>query len=506
MAVNIKKEFGQTRNRNSENSTLVYGKVPPQAPELEEAVLGAIMLERDKLEEVLQIIKTPEVFYVDAHQKIFSAIKALFETHYPVDLLTVTEQLKKQNELEVVGGPYFLTNLTMNVVSSAHVEAHSQFVVEKFIQRELIRISGQGVQNGYEDSVDPFMLVDNTITQLMDLLQSTIKNDPVHISHISKEVTRDAMDKRDQEIDYNGPRIGLRKIEEYLHCWQPGDLNIVGARPSVGKTAFMLQLAVNAATDLEAPTPVGIFSLEMQAASIVQRVQSNNSEVALKNIRRPFKMSQQDFDNYVNSSDKVGKMPIYIDDTAGITLTEFRAKAKKLFMKNGVKLFIIDYLQLMRGDGYNRENIISEISRGLKEIAKELDVTIIALSQLNRATAKAASNIPQLSDLRESGAIEQDADIVFLLHRASDTELKSHPELRGQLSVYIAKHRNGKTTEDEPIELHFQGHIQRITDSAQAEFDGFRPLTDAEKKGTSYENVDMARPSTNTGVKDDLPF
>ena len=488
---------------------LIYGRIPPQATDVEAKVLGAIMLERDKLDDVLTIIPDREVFYDTRNQIIYEAICSLYKSGDVVDLITVTQKVIKDGFLEQVD-PGYLTELTMEVVTSAHVEAHARLLMEKYMLRRAITIAGDLLSKGYDTGTDPFELIDSAETSLMQLLQVTAKREPQHIAAISRKNIIEAGEKRETKLVYNGPRIGIEKLEEYLICWQPTDLVIVGARPSTGKTAFALQLAINASTT---GTPVMFFSLEMGAEALVQRVESNISDVMLKDIRRPALISDSLWEKYTASEKKLSGLPIYIDDTAGLSISEFRAKAKKFHKKYGVKLFIIDYLQLMQGDAnaFNREAEISSISRALKKVGKELNVTVIPLSQLNRVSARGTDNVPQMSDLRESGAIEQDADVVILMHRPSEKEIAqilkdTGKDLSNKTRFDIAKHRNGEVKSN--IQLHFHKEYQRITDYGpyeQAEITppGFRPMTDEEKQGTSYQKDYKTLAS---GEKDDLPF
>ncbi len=504
------KDFGNTRQR-SDISVGVYGKVPPQDPELEKVILGAMLLETDKLDEVISMVKHPEAFYVDAHQMIFSAILELYHLEVKVDIMTVMGQLRKMMQLDLIGGAGYLTELTMNVVSSAHVEDHCKLMLEYYLKREAIRVAGQMLKGAYDDSVDAFDLVDMADSQLIQVLNDTVNNDPIQVGAISRSNIKSAIEKREKEITHDGPGIGLKKLEEVLICWQPADFVVIGARPSTGKTAFALQLAMNAATHAERPTGVGIFSLEMGGGSLVDRMHSNVSRVTLKNIKQPVTIDQGTFDRYILSDSKLSDMPIYIDDSGNATLTSLKAKIKKLVKKRGVRLVIIDYLQLVEldnaGSNMNREQEISKISRGLKQLAKVLDITIIALSQLNRTSTGRADNIPKTSDLRESGAIEQDADVIMLLYRPSDEEIKKNPDLEGILIVIIGKHRNGETRiGKDSIKLYFDKSTQYISDygpteqqqihmpTASMPGENFRPLTKEEKMGV--DKLD----------NDDLPF
>lgn len=490
------------RSDKRDNAHMVYGKIPPQAPELEQLVLGAIMLESDKLTDVISILRSPDYFYKSEHQKIYETILLMHEQGSKIDLPLITNKLREYDLLEASGGPLYLTNLTMDVVSSAHVEQHARVIAEKYLQRELIRLSSNVISEAYNETTDVFDLLDKTEGGLMALLQNAIQNEPQHIGVITRKNIKEAAERREQKIVYNGPRIGLTRLAEYLGCWQPKHLVIIGARPSTGKTAFAIQLLLNAATDKENPCACMLFSLEMGVESIGNRIESNVSDVMLRDIKSPAVISDEVFNKYVDSDKKISQMPIYIDETAGLTLTDFRAKAKKYNRKYGVKLFVIDYLQLMEGQGHNRENEIAKISRGLKKVAKELDVTVIALSQLNRLSTRTNDNKPKLSDLRESGAIEQDADVVLLLYRPSEKEEANYPQLKGKLSVDIAKNRDGETKPDRL--LHFQKEYQRITDYGPDEQMDFIPnrwmtMDDALKKANGVDYKTRAANDNNDG-------
>src|SRR6185312_2397175 len=286
MAVNIKKDFGNTRNRKPDITSLVYGKVPPQAPELEEAVLGAVMLEKDKLAEVLEIIQSEDCFYVDAHQKIYAAVRRLFDKGMPVDRLTVTEELRKSNELEIVGGAYYLTRLTMSVLSSAHVEAHSRLVMEKFIQRELIRISGSVISDAYEDSTDVFDLLDKAESGLYEITDKHLRKNFKSLQEVLIRTMNEIDENRKKTDDITGVPSGFAGLDRLTGGWQKTDLIILAARPSVGKTAFALNLAMNASMNSAKAFPVAVFSLEMGAGQIVKRMLSAVSEVGMEAITR----------------------------------------------------------------------------------------------------------------------------------------------------------------------------------------------------------------------------
>lgn len=476
MAVNIKKEFGNTRSRKPDISTLVYGKVPPQAPELEEAILGAIMLEKDKLAEVLEIIQSPDCFYGPANQKIYASIRRLFDKGMPVDLLTVTEELRKSDELELVGGPYYLTNLTMNVVSSAHVESHARIVMEKFIQRELIRISGEIIGSAYEDSTDVFDLLDKAESNLYEITDNHLRKNFTSLKDVLVRTVQEIEEAKNKKDDLTGVPTGFTDLDKLTSGWQKTDLIILAARPAVGKTAFCLNLTMNAAMHANGPFPVAFFSLEMGAGQLVKRMLAAVTEVSMDAITKG-RMQEHEFVQMTQRMNKLATAPIFLDDQAALNIFELRAKARRLKQKHDIKLIVIDYLQLMQGSiekGGNREQEISKISRDLKQLAKELEVPIIALSQLNRSVeSRKESKVPQLSDLRESGAIEQDADMVMFLYRPEyygiNNDEMGQP-IEGETHIHVAKHRNGST---DTVKVRFIKEYQKFTDMPNDSFGGF---------------------------------
>jgi replicative DNA helicase len=467
MAVNIKKDFGVSRTRKPDLTSLVYGKIPPQANELEEAVLGAVMLEKDKLAEVLEIIQSADCFYVDAHQKIYAAIRRLFDKGSPVDLLTVTEELRKNNELEIVGGAYYITRLTMSVVSSAHVEAHARIVMEKFIQRELIRISGEVIADAYEDSTDVFDLLDKAESGLYEITDKHLRKNFMSLSDVLVQTVQEIEEAKNKQEDVTGVPTGFRMLDRLTAGWQKNALIIVAARPAVGKTAFCLNLAMNAAMASPKPFPVAFFSLEMGAGELVKRMLSATTQVSMDAITKG-RMQEHEFIQMTQRMNKLAQASIFLDDQAALNVFELRAKARRLKQKHDIKLIIIDYLQLMQADvnkGGNREQEISKISRDLKSLAKELAIPVIALSQLSRAVeSRKESKVPQLSDLRESGAIEQDADMVMFLYRPEYYGINNDEmgqTIEGETHIHVAKNRAGST---DTIKLRFIKEYQKFED------------------------------------------
>ncbi len=466
---NLNKDRKARRNKSSiDISTMVYGKVPPQAKDLEEAVLGAIMLEKSAFDTVAEILK-PECFYVEAHQRIFKVMQGLQQKSQPIDILTVVEELKSKSDLEVVGGPYFVTRLTNAVVSSAHIEAHARIILQKFIQRELIRISGEILNESYEESTDVFDLLDDAESKLFEITNNHLRKNFDKIDDVLVKTVARIEEMRHKNEDITGVPTGFPTMDKITYGWQSTDLIILAARPSVGKTAFALNLARNAALHPVKPTGVAFFSLEMSAGQLVQRILSAESEIMLEKIARG-KMEEHEMKQlYAKGINRLSEANIFIDDTAALNIFELRAKCRRLKNKHNIGLIIIDYLQLMSGAGdknSNREQEISSISRNLKGLAKELQVPIIALSQLSRAveSRKEGNKMPQLSDLRESGAIEQDADMVMFLYRPEYYEITQNEmgeSNKGETHVRIAKHRNGSL---ETIKLRALLHIQKFVE------------------------------------------
>jgi replicative DNA helicase len=476
---NFNKDRKKGRKPAIDLSTMVYGKVPPQAKDLEEAVLGAIMLDKSAFDTVIEILK-PECFYVDANQRVFRAFQNLAQKSLPIDILTVVEQLKTTEELDMVGGPYYVTKLTNAVVSTANIEAHSRIVLQKFVQRELIRISGEIIGDAYEDSTDVFDLMDDAEDKIFQITNNFLKTDYKEMSSaLAQTINRiDELRKKTDEI--SGVSSGFASLDRITYGWQPTDLIILAARPAVGKTAFALNLARNAAMHPTKPVPVGFFSLEMSAAQLVQRILSAESEILMEKIARG-KLEEHEYQQlHKRGIARLEKAPIYIDDTAALNIFEFRAKARRLVNKHKVGIIIIDYLQLMSGSNDNksgnREQEISTISRNLKALAKELNVPIIALSQLSRAVeTRKESKMPQLSDLRESGAIEQDADMVMFIYRPEYYENfanENGESTRGETHIKIAKHRNGSL---DIVKLRALLHIQKFEEWDDNSGPGFTP-------------------------------
>ena len=407
------------RNASSLMETAMEaGKLPPQAPELEQAVLGALMLERNAVNEAIDILQ-PESFYVDAHRKIFDAILGLFRNDQPIDILTVTEELKKRGDLEMVGGPFYISQLTNKVASSANVQYHARIISQKHILRELIRISAETMHDAYDDSSDVFDLLDKTEQDLYAITSGNLKRNYEPMSDLIQVAIEQIENAKTKTGGVSGVPTGFVQLDKLTAGWQRSDMVIVAARPAMGKTAFVLSMARNIA--VEHKRAVAVFSLEMSSTQLVTRLIASEAGISSEKLRKG-DLNDAEFTILHQHIARLTNAPIFIDDTPGLNIFELRAKARRLKSQHNVDLIIIDYLQLMTagGDskGGNREQEISSISRSIKSIAKELDIPIIALSQLSRAVeTRGGDKRPMLSDLRESGAIEQDADIVCFLYR-----------------------------------------------------------------------------------------
>ncbi len=438
--------------KKTDLSPLMYGKLPPQAPDLENAVLGAIMLEPQKLAEVLEIIQSPDCFYNDANQRIYASVRRLFDNGSRIDFMTVCEDLKKNNELEMVGGSYYVTSLTRDIVSSANIEEHARIVMQKYIMRELIRMSGDVIGDAYEDSTDVFDLLDKAETNLYEITDKHLRKNFSSINTLLAKTIHEIEEQATKKDEMTGTASGFTELDKITNGWQKTDLIILAARPAVGKTAFAMNLALNAALNEKTPTAVAFFSLEMSAGQIVKRMLSCVTEVALGKIIKGA-LADYEIQQLHTRMSKLARASLFIDDQAALNIFELRAKARRLKQKHNIGMIIIDYLQLMQAGADksvgSREQEISKISRDLKGLAKELDIPIIALSQLNRGVeSRKESKMPQLSDLRESGAIEQDADMVMFLYRPEYYGHDKNPDgesVQGETHINIAKHRNGKT-------------------------------------------------------------
>ncbi|MGM0377681.1 MAG: replicative DNA helicase [Bacteroidota bacterium] len=463
-----KNSYGNNNNkrRTPEEMDAELGKVPPQALELEEAVLGALLLEKDAFIQVSEILK-PECFYRESHQHIFQAISNLFMHEQPVDILTVTEEIKKMGKMEEVGGAFYVSQLTGRVASAAHIEYHARIIWQKYLQREMIRIASDLQTRSYDESLDVNDLLDDAENSFYLLSQGTMKKEVTQIDPVIQDSIQRIREAGNRTDGLSGVPSGFTGLDRITSGWQASDLVILAARPAMGKTAFVLSMARNMAVMHE--QPVALFSLEMSNIQLVNRLIVSETEIPSEKIKNgnlaPYEWEQLD-----SKIHTLMGAPIFVDDTPGLNVFELRAKCRRLKKQHDIQAVIIDYLQLMSASGMNpgsREQEVSMISRSLKGLAKELDVPILALSQLNRGVESRSGlegKRPQLADLRESGAIEQDADMVLFIHRPEYYGMYEDSEgysLEGMAEIIIAKHRNGATGD---VRLRFRKELARFED------------------------------------------
>ena len=438
--------------------------LPPQAVELEEAVLGALMLEGDSITTVQEFL-TADAFYLDTHRTIYRAIEELASENKPIDLLTVTEKLKKMKKLKEVGAAPFLAQLTHRVASAMNIEFHATIIAQKYVQRELIRASTEIQKRSYDESSDVTDLIDFAESEIFKVSEGHVKRDVQNASVIFDKAMKAIEEAHAKGGTMNGVPTGFTHLDKLTLGWQPSDLIIIAARPSMGKTAFVLSMARNMAIDYE--KPVAIFSLEMSAVQLMMRLIVAESGLSSADIRSG-KLTAEQWRHLEQTTRALPAAPLFIDDTPALSIYELRSKARRLKAQHDIQILIIDYLQLMTGDVNsrgNREQEVASISRGLKSIAKELNIPIIALSQLNRSIeSRSGLKRPQLSDLRESGAIEQDADIVAFIHRPEYfgfTQDEDGNPTAGMAEIILAKHRNGAT---DTVRLRFRKEQARFLD------------------------------------------
>lgn len=443
----VKRGYNSRKTKGTDLSQL--GKLQPQATDLEEAVLGALMLEKGALNEVIDILN-PDSFYKDAHKEIFEAIVDLFKANEPVDILSVTQKLRKSGKIELVGGPYYITQLTNRVSSAANIEYHARIIVEQAIKRELIRIASETQKDAFEDTTDVFHLLDRVGVEISNVQSGSVMKGPRKSKDVLADVLADASERMNATDEVTGVPSGIVSIDQVTKGWQRTDFVIIAARPAMGKTAFVLTALRNASIDHG--VPVLIFSLEMSDVQLISRLASSEAEVIGDRVQKG-KINQVEFEKLANRTSKLASAPLWVDDTPGISVLQLRAKARRLKHKEDIQLIVVDYLQLVNLEQHekygrgNREQEISTISRALKSLAKELNVPVIALSQLSRAVeTRGGDKRPQLSDLRESGAIEQDADMVAFLYRPEYygiTQDENGMPTKGYAEFLIKKHRNG---------------------------------------------------------------
>ncbi len=510
------KQPNQLKGYKVDKSTIISlekGKIPPQAIDLEEVVLGAMMIDKKGVDEVIDIL-SPDAFYKEAHKHIFEAIFKLFENSEPIDLLTVSSQLKKDAKLDSVGGDFYLISLTQRVSSSAHIEFHARIILQKFIQRSLIKISNEIIEEAYDETKDVFDLLDNAEAKLYEVTQGNVKKSTETAQSLVIQAKKKIEEISNKE-GLSGIPTGFTKLDKLTSGWQPSDLIIVAARPGMGKTALTLTMARNIAVNSN--IPVAFFSLEMSSVQLITRLISSETGLSSEKLRTG-KLEKHEWEQLNVKVKTLEKAPLFIDDTPSLSIFDLRAKARRLASQYGIKMIMIDYLQLMTAGGSqkggNREQEISMISRNLKALAKELNVPVIALSQLSRAVeTRGGSKRPLLSDLRESGAIEQDADIVSFIYRPEyykidewDDEERSPTE--GQGEFIVAKHRNGGL---DNIRLKFIGHLGKFDNLD--DFD--TPFGEFHSKMNAAANDDTFKPDNFPSASDafgdpeddnDVPF
>ena len=440
------------------------GNVPPQATDIEEAVLGAMMVNTDSIDHVMDTLK-PEAFYDLKNRCIFEAMCELFNERSPIDMLTVVEKMRQRGTINDVGGPAKIASLTQQVSTGANVEYYVRILQQKTIQRSLIEASYGILKRAFDVSVTVDDLVRDAQDSVYSAIAGNLKNPYKHVSEIVN-LSMERIERSQKSTGVTGVHSGFHKVDQYTMGWQPGNLIILGARPSVGKTAFALNLARNAAVEFN--EPVAFFSLEMTSIELMDRLIATESGISSDKLKGKLKLLPNEWHALEQSIGRIVKAPIYIDETPGITLTEFVAKSKRLVREKGVKIIFVDYLQLMHSGkpqvgGFSKVQEVTDISNTLKTTAKELNVPIIALAQLNRnlMNRMGSNGKPVLSDLKDSGSIEQDADIVVFLHRPGLIGLAEDLEEQAKTEVIFAKNRNGQVGS---VNMRYVGHLMKFED------------------------------------------
>lgn len=492
------------KSRQIDNNSI---HMQPQAVEIEKMVLGALMIDKDAFSVVSEILH-PETFYEPRSQKIYRAIQTLSLNEDPVDIMTVVEELKREGTLDEVGGPGYILELSSHVASSAHIEYHAKVLAQKYLARQLISFASVIETKAFDETVDVDELMQEAEGSLFELSQKNMRQDYTQIDPVVKQAVEILQKAAANKGGLTGIPTGYTKLDDYTAGWQKSDLVIIAGRPAMGKTSFALSLAKNIAVDYN--TPIAFFSLEMNNVQLVNRLISNVCEIEGKKILNG-QLDDEEWKRLDKNVRKLQAAPIYVDDTPGMSIFELRTKARRLVREKGVKVIMIDYLQLMNANGArfgSRQEEVSTISRSLKGLAKELDIPVLALSQLNR-TVEGREGIegkrPQLSDLRESGAIEQDADMVLFVHRPEYyrifTDEKGN-DLHGKAQIIIAKHRKGGTGD---VLLNFRGEFTRFENPTDSDNS---PIGGGEIIGSKINGDDMG-PSPYIGDLPDngpLPF
>ena len=465
-----------TQGNFARELSIADGKMPPNAVDFERLVIGTFLIDKKGLDNSIDLL-TSEVFYDPRHQVIFSALLKLYEGNLPVDIMTVIQELKKTDKLNTAGGDHYIIELTMGVSSSAHIEYHVRVILEKYILRSLINVSANVIDSSYKESTDVFELLDKAEQSFFEITNGTIKKGFDTANSLVKQAIDTIKALKDKE-GISGVPSGFRDIDKETGGWQNSDLIIIAARPAMGKTAFLLSMARNIAVGHK--IPMALFSLEMASVQLITRMIASETRISSEKLRKGT-LDDEEWQRLFSNVSELENAPLYIDETPSLSIFDFRAKCRRLVMQHGVRLIMVDYLQLMTAGGGgkgagNREQEISMISRSLKAIAKELNVPVIALSQLSRSVETRPGKRPQLSDLRESGAIEQDADIVSFIFRPEyykiavwdNDEEGQETSTENQAELIIAKHRNGATAD---VRLSFLKHFAKFGD-IEAAFDG----------------------------------
>ncbi|HMK55095.1 MAG TPA: replicative DNA helicase [Dissulfurispiraceae bacterium] len=448
------------------DADLTITKLPPQNIEAEQAVLGAIILDNEALPKSLEILAQDD-FYRESHRRLYRAILDLFEKNDPIDIVTVSDYLRKSGDIDIVGGVAYLSTLVDSVPTSANIRYHARIVREKALLRHLIRTATNITARVYEDSSDPDELVDNAERMIFEIAEQRTKTSFATMKDVIKDTFKMIEHLYDKKEAITGVASGFKDLDELTSGFQPGDLIVVGGRPGMGKTAFALNIAQNTAINMK--EPVAVFSLEMSKEQLVMRMLCSESMVDSARVRKGF-IGKEDWPKLTGAAGRLAEAPIFIDDSSALTVLEIRAKSRRLKMEHGgLSLVVVDYLQLMRSRGNfeRREQEISEISRSLKALAKELKVPVVALSQLNRSVESRHEKIPTLADLRESGAIEQDADVIIFLYR-DEVYNKNSPHNRGTADIIIAKQRSGPTG---TVKLSFEASCTRFHDHSNLTYE-----------------------------------
>ena len=441
-----------------------FGHLQPQATDIEKVVLGALMIDKDAFTVVSEIIK-PETFYESRHEKIYEAVQSLNLQEKPVDIMTVVDELRHKGTLEEVGGPAYIVELSSNVASSAHIEYHAHILAQKFLARQLIQFASMIETDAFDETVDVDELMQKAEGALFEISQKNMLQDYVQIDSVVEQAHQLLLKAANNKGSLTGVPSGFHDLDKITAGWQASDLVIIAGRPAMGKTSFALSIAKNIAIDYR--KPIAFFSLEMNNVQLVNRLISNVCSVPGNKILNG-QLTPDEWERFDSNIRKMQGAPIYIDDTPGLSIFELRTKARRLVREHNIEVLMIDYLQLMNANGMrfnSRQEEVSTISRSLKGLAKELNIPILALSQLSRAVEQRdprEGKRPQLSDLRESGAIEQDADMVLFVHRPEYYHILQDDhgnDLHGMAQIIIAKHRKGATGD---VLLNFRGEYTRF--------------------------------------------